>query len=567
MTALVPELDSFRGYRGQVVAGSAAINLLSLALPIVILQVYDRVIPNEAGSTLTVFILGLGAVLIIDMLITFARSYVTSWTGARVQHKLGCVAIERLFRSDLREFEASPHGVHLQRLRAIDSIKTFFSGQGILLLVDLPFAVLFFSLIGLIAGKLVLLPITIVCVLGLLAASNGQALRRALEERATNDDRRNNFMVESLRNIHIVKVLGMEALMVRRYERLQSQSAEWSYLVSSAGSAARGIGQTFSQLIAISVAAYGSTLVIDGALTIGGLAASTLLASRAAQPLLRALSIWSQFQSANVSRGKVRETLNLSQESDFNAPAIHTIKGKVALKNASFDYRKSDEPLLRDINLALEPGETIGITGANGSGKTTLLGLFMGLLLPVEGQVIIDGVDVGSRDVRSLRSQVCYLPQKPTLFQGTIMENLTMFRSEKYVERAMEMSDRLGLHKVVGRMVDGYETKVEHAANGGLPTGVRQRIALVQALTLIEKPKLLLFDEANGHLDRDSDALLLELLREYRGTCSMVVVSHRPSYLGMADRLCIIRDRTVAEANTTNSVQESLEQIEKAFGS
>ena len=567
MTALVPELDTFRGYRGQVVAGSTAINLLSLALPIVILQVYDRVIPNNSGATLAMFVLGLGGVLVIDMLLTLARAYVTGWTGARVQQKLGCIAIEKLFGSDLREFEACPHGVHMQRLRAIDSIKTFFSGQGILLLVDLPFAILFCALIGLIAGKLVLLPIMIICILGFLAASNGRLLSRALEERATNDDRRNNFMVEVLRNIRSVKVLGMETLMVRRYERLQKQSAECSYLVSSAGSSARGIGQTFSQLITVAVAAYGSTLVIDGVLTIGGLAASTLLASRAAQPMLRALSIWSQFQSANVSRGKVKETLDLPQESDPAAPAIHTIKGKVELKNVSFAYREEDAPLLHDINLRLEPGETIGIAGANGSGKTTLLGSIMGLLVPTEGQVVIDDVDVGSRDVRSLRSQVCYLPQKATLFQGTILENLTMFRGEKYVERAMEMSDRLGLHKVIGRMVDGYETKVEHGANSGLPSGIRQRIALVRALTLIEEPKLLLFDEANVHLDRESDALLREVLEQYRGKCSMAVVSHRPSYLGMADRLCVLRDGTVQEANDTDSVHESLERIERTFGS
>lgn len=567
MTALVPELDTFRGYRGQVVAGSTAINLLSLALPIVILQVYDRVIPNNSGATLTMFVLGLGGVLIIDMLLTLARAYVTGWTGARVQHKLGSIAIERLFRSDLREFEACPHGVHMQRLRAIDSIKTFYSGQGILLLVDLPFAILFFTLIGLIAGKLALLPIIIICILGILAKSNGRLLSHALEERATNDDRRNNFIVEVLRNIRSVKVLGMESLMVRRYERLQKQSADCSYRVSSAGSAARGIGQTFAQLIAVSVGAYGSTLVIDGVLTIGGLAASTLLASRAAQPMLRALNIWSQFQSANVSRGKIKEILALPQESDPAAPAIHTIKGKVALKNVSFSYREANASLLHDINLRLEPGETIGIAGANGSGKTTLLGLFMGLLVPTEGQVLIDDVDLGSVDVRSLRSQVCYLPQKATLFEGTILENLTMFRGDRYVERAMEMSDRLGLHKVIGRMVDGYETRVEHGANSGLPSGIRQRIALVRALTLIEKPKLLLFDEANVHLDRESDALLREVLEQYRGECSMAVVSHRPSYLGMADRLCILRDGTVQEASDTNSIHESLERIESTFGS
>jgi ABC-type protease/lipase transport system fused ATPase/permease subunit len=130
----------------------------------------------------------------------------------------------------------------------------------------------------------------------------------------------------------------------------------------------------------------------------------------------------------------------------------------------------------------------------------------------------------------------------------------------------MEISDRLGLHKVIGRMVDGYETRIEHAANSGLPMGIRQKIALVRALTIIERPKLLLFDEANAHLDRASDGLLREMLEQYRGDCSMVVVSHRPSYLGMADRLCILHGGFLQDANETNSVHDSLQQIERKFG-
>ncbi len=158
------------------------------------------------------------------------------------------------------------------------------------------------------------------------------------------------------------------------------------------------------------------------------------------------------------------------------------------LENVSFTYSEEDHQLFRDVNLHLRRGETISITGTNRSGKSTLMGLMMGLLVPSNGRVLIDGENVWDFDAVSLRSQVVYLPQKPALFQGTILENLTMFRGDEHVDDAMLMAERLGLHEAIGRMPKGYDTVVEHAANDGLPGGVRQRIALVRALTLVEDP-------------------------------------------------------------------------------
>tara|TARA_R110002126_G_scaffold23617_1_gene82554 strand:+ start:1879 stop:3597 length:1719 start_codon:yes stop_codon:yes gene_type:complete len=559
----VPRFDAMGGYRAELLTASCAQNILSLAMPITILQVYDRIIPNQAMHTLGVFVVALGVVLLADFLISLGRFYITGWTGARVQHRLACRAVNHIFRSDLRAFEALPPGVHLQRLRGADSIKNFFSGQGLLLFVDLPFAFLFFALIGLIAGPLALVPIIVLVLLAITGSVAGRKLSRALEDRRGTDDRRYNFMIEVLSAIRTVKGLGMETMMARRYERLQGSSAEASYNVAEGGTWARATGQMFSQLTAIAVAAYGSTLVIDGALTIGGLAACTLLASRSAQPMMRALGTWTQFQNARVSRNQVSGALSMPLESRPDAPHFHPVRGNVRLEDVSFTYTGYDRSLFQNVNLHLDEGETIAISGTNGSGKSTLLGLMMGLLLPSEGRVLIDGENIWEFDAVSLRSQVVYLPQKPALFQGTILDNMTMFRGDSYIDGALEMAERLGLHEAVGRMPRGYDTQVEHAANDGLPGGVRQRIALVRALTLVEEPRLILFDEANTFLDQKSDALLLDLLREYRGNCSMAIVSHRPSFLALADRSYQIRGLGLHEI--TNGARASLERLEKEY--
>ena len=371
-------------------------------------------------------------------------------------------------------------------------------------------------------------------------------------------------MIEVLSAIRTIKGLGMETMMVRRYERLQGSSAEASYNVADGGTWSRATGQMFSQLTAIAVGAYGSTLVIDGVLTIGGLAACTLLASRSAQPMMRALGTWTQYQNARVSRSQVGGVLSMPLESSPEAPEMHPIRGNVQLEDVAFSYTDFDQCLFKDVNLRLEEGETIAISGNNGSGKSTLLGLMMGLLVPNSGRVLIDGENVWDFDAVSLRAQVVYLPQKPALFQGTILDNLTMFRGDGHVDAAMQMAERLGLHEAIGRMAKGYETTVEHAANDGLPGGVRQRIALVRALTLVEEPKLILFDEANTFLDQKSDALLLDVLNEYKGKCAMAIVSHRPSFLALADRAYQIRGRSVHEVG--NGARESQKRLEEEFG-
>ncbi len=554
-----------RGHRAELLIASSAQNLLSLGLPITILQVYDRIIPNQAVHTLGVFLVALGIALVFDLLLSLGRFYITGWTGARIQHRLACQSVSHIFRSDLRAFEALPPGAHLQRLKAAESIKNFFAGQGLLLAVDLPFAGLFFLMIGLIAGPLALVPVAVMLLMFVTGRSAGARLSKALEARRQTDDRRYNFMIEVLSAIRTVKGLGMETMMVRRYERLQGSSAESSHDVADGGTWARATGQVFSQLTGIAVGAFGSVLVINGDLTMGGLAACTLLASRSAQPMMRALGTWTQFQNARVSRDQASGVLAMPLESSPDAPEMHPIQGDVVLENVSFSYSKDDRLLFRDVDLHLHRGETISITGTNGSGKSTLMGLMMGLLIPSDGRVLIDGENVWDFDAVSLRAQVVYLPQKPVLFQGTILENLTMFRGDEYVDDAMLMAERLGLHDAIGRMPKGYETIVEHAANDGLPGGVRQRIALVRALTLVEDPKLILFDEANTFLDQKADGLLLDLLKEYRGDCAMAIVSHRPSFLALADRAYQIRDRRLEEIR--NGARESQNRLQKEFAS
>lgn len=554
-----PPIAGLHGHRFDVFFAAFWTNVLSLSLPVVILQVYDRVIPNGSLNSLALFIAGLGCVLVIDAILNLVRSYLTAWCSARVQHVLGCAAVGRMLDTDIKSFEAEGPGVRLQRLRSIESLRSFYAGQEIHLLIDLPFAFLFIGLIAIVAWPLAAVQLSVIAVLVGAAVLSGLALRRSLERRSRTDELRHNFVIEVLNGIHTLKSIGAEALMARRYERLQSSSAETTYWVALFSAIARIIGATFSQMTIVVVGAYGSTLVMDGKISVGALAACTFLAGRAAQPLLRALGVWTQFQNVRIAREQVRAIFDLPAEDRGDVLAGRPVAGALRLENVSFGYGADQRGVLDGISLDIEAGEAVGITGNNGAGKTTLLWLVLGLLKPGAGRVIMDGIDVRHHDPAMLCKHVAYLPQNGVLFQGTILDNLTMFELGR-AERAKQVAAQLGLAEIIGRLPKGYDTVLNDSPDEGLPVGVRQRIAIARALVPLEEPRLIVFDEANGYLDQASDEMFRRLLVELRGSCTLVLASHRPSYLAMADRTYVLRGGKLHPSS--GGARESLQTLE-----
>ena len=287
------------------------------------------------------------------------------------------------------------------------------------------------------------------------------------------------------------------------------------------------------------VVGFGATQVIDGVLTVGGLAACTMLAGRSMQPLQKAVGLWTRFQNIRLARDRVAKIFEMEEESPRGLPRLPDVQGGLELRNLHFGYGKNSygeeyAELLTDINLKVEPGETIGISGGNASGKTTLLYLMMTALKPTSGQALVDGNDLAGFDPVSVRSQLAYLPQEAVLFNGTILENITMFRPE-YDNDALDMAKLLGLDNVVAHMPVGYDTMVGGGSGDSLPRGIKQRIAIARAI--VHRPRILLFDEANTAMDGAGDTLLRGLLEKLQGRVTLIMVTHRPSMLSLADRI------------------------------
>lgn len=529
--------------RSDVIFASILINLLTLGLPMLTLQVYDRIIPNSATATFTYLVLGMVTVIVLDVVLKVARSSITGHLGARYEHTIGTSALRRLFHSELERIEAEPAGAHLDRISGVDSMREFYTGPSLMALLDLPFVIIFLALIAIIGGSLVIVPVVLLLAALLVAFWLGGGLKEGITDRKTWDDRRYNFIIESLSGIHTIKGLAMERLMQRRYERLLKSGSEAGHRVALLSGLSQATGTFFNQVTLAAVAAFGALSVINGSMTIGGLAACTLLAGRTVQPVLRALGSWTRFQSVTVAEQKLKELDSLPVDR-FGGDKTENVD-RLELKDASFRYGDDQPYVIEDTSLSIERGQMVGIRGENGTGKTTLLAMMTGRLTPTKGSLMINGTPAADYDSRVLRSHIAFLSQRPTLLQGTVLENMTFFRPDLYLEPAIEFAARLGLDKVFARMPDGYDTLIGEAASSALPRGVVQRIAITRALA--RHPRVILFDEANNALDGEGEALLKETIAAIRDDVGIVMVTHRPSMLRMADRLYSLSDGRLSD--------------------
>ncbi len=535
----------------DILAASFFINLLSLAMPLSLLQIYDRILPNNSLNTLALLVLGIAVALLMEAVLRIGRSYLSGWVGARFEHMAGCAALERILSSSINDFEKDGSGVHLERISSLGTLKEFYAGQALMTLFDLPFAFIFLALISYLAGNLVFVPIILIAAFALNAWSVGNKLRAAISERMVADERRFNFIIEVLTGIHTLKSMAMETQMLRRYERLQETCARTDFDVTRFSSSAMNLGALYSQLTMFAVVGAGSTFVIDGQLTVGGLAACTMLSGRSMQPLQRAVGIWARFQSVQLARAKLKEIFGMQSETEGGLPAIgQNFQGGIELKNIGLQFENNEQPLFNNVNLKIQPGEIIGISGGNASGKSSLLYLMMGAMRSTEGEVLIDGQNINELDPNSVRRQIAYLPQHGVLFNGTILENLTMFKPD-LEEKALRIARLLGLDDVVARMPLGYDTTVGNGAYDSLPRGIKQRIAIARAL--MTDPLVLLFDEANAAMDSAGDKVLTEFLEQARGKRTLVLVSHRPSLLRMADKVYDLADGVLTQRDMDQS--------------
>lgn len=559
---LTQRLYRYAGLRGAVfelVIAGLFINVLALALPLSLLQVYNRIVPNKSLSTLGVLVVGVLLAVMFEGVLRVLRSYVTGWLGARFEHRVGVEGLKHLMGVPFRTFSSEETGVYAERILAAGRVRDFYSGEALMVLLDLPFVFIFIGVIGLIGGW-ALAAFTFIMLMLFVAISvyYGKGLRDKILARVGQDDRRYNFLAETFRGIHSVKTMAMEALMRRRYEQLQETNVEQGASMADGSNISATMGTVFSQVMTIGVVVAGILFAGENGMTPGSLAACIMLATRSLQPLRRSLAVWVRFQTFTVARDRLAKLFDLeTQGHETDSNLMKNVRGAIELRDVTLNFPNSKQPLFNGLNLSVQEGACIAILGESGSGKTSLLTLINGMMEPDSGDVLMDGVPVKVIDPNGLHSQVAYLPQQGTLVTGSILENITMF-DEELTEAAIKASESVGLSQVVAGMRHGYETQVGDGATETVTAGILQRIAIARAI--IHEPKVILFDEANIAIDGEGDATLTRYIKSMQGKATIILVTHRPSLIRMADQVYAIKDGGLVPS----SIQEHLEFMKGA---
>ncbi len=524
---------------------SFIINLLGLVFPICVLQFYDRVIPNRSTGTLAAMVCLILVALIFEVIMKILRGYVSSWTTARFTYNTGKRLFNRIVDADISEIEETTAGVYLDKYNSAESMRDHYCGQNLIMLVDLPFIFVYLGLMFIINKYIAMVPCVIMIIMFFTALSAGNRAFKHLEKKSKISEIKSKFLFEMLSGIHTIKSMGMEEQFLRRYERLHEGEINNNYDLIQRSSESSRTGNFFSQLTIIFTVCVGAILVIKHQVTVGGLAASILLVGKAMLPVSKVVMYIEKNRNLQIARDDFEYIMDLEPEYSEDLPDLEQITGAIEFKNVSFKYEHGDHYVLKDINLTINANEVIVFHGEGFSGKSTMMLLIDGILKPQEGDIYIDGIDLRSVNLESYRRQVAFMSEGGELFAGSIIDNMTMFNKENYGTRAKEISKALGLHDIIESMPNAYATEVGTGTIDILSRGHKQLILIVRAL--LDDPQILIFDEANLSLDIDSDIKLRKYMLSLKGKKTLIMVTHRPSILEMADKHYKLSDGRIEE--------------------
>jgi ATP-binding cassette, subfamily C, bacterial LapB len=530
-----------------VYLASLVISLLALALPLVTLQIYDRIIPNRARETLAFLIVGLVVALALDLILRTTRSAILTWQGMRFVRRAEHEAVTRLIYAPKANVAREAVTIHVNRLAALTAIGDHHAGQWRLTVIDLPFVAIALVIMAMVGGLIVMVPICLFFLFSVFAMRRTREFRKATEERTIQDNKKYDFVAEALVGIHTVKSMAMEPQMQRRFERLQQAVAEITMGSILTGHAAQTTAVLYGNISQIAVVTFGAARVIDGHLSVGALACCTMLSGQILQPVLRVISLWTEKEVLSHKRKEARELLSLPPAKRL--PVRRNVDGRIRFDNVTFSFHERGPAILLNINLSVKAGEVVGFKGRDDLGRSKLLKLLRGEVLPTAGRVTVDDVATTDPAFAAIRGRVAYVGSAPVIFQGTILDNLTMFSPARH-RVARQMAALVGLEGTVNQLPSGFDTMLGEGAANELPVSIAQQITIVRALAA--EPRILLFDDANVVLDRRAEMALIASIGALRQRMTIIIATHRPSLLAATDVIYTITDGRIEQKEEPN---------------
>ncbi len=538
----------FKGWPiyGESIFASFMVNLFALASPLFVMNVYDRVVPNNAMETL--WVLAIGALLVagFDFLLRTLRAYFIDVAGKRADLALSATIFEQLLGTRMEARDAAA-GASANHMREFEGVRDFFTSASMTTLVDLPFLIIFLAVIWMIGGQVVIVPLLAIPLVVLSALLLQVPMHRAIRETFEESTEKHAILVEAISGAETIKSENAEGVMQQKWEHYVERLARSGMKSKLWSTLAINFTTFIHQITTIGIVLVGVHQISAGEMSIGALIASTILTGRALAPLTGIAGLLIRYRQSVVALRALHDLMQKPVERPYNSRFLNRppIKGAIELRQVSFHYPAQEGNALNNLSVRIEPGEHVAIVGRIGSGKTTLEKLLLGLYQPQEGNLLIDNTHISQLDPAQLRRSIGYVSQDIVLFRGTLRDNIKLGSPQVSDEELLQAAQLAGVDAFAQQHPKGYDMDVGERGER-LSGGQRQAVAMARALLL--KPAIMLLDEPTSSMDNSTENSWKERFTPFLKERTLILVTHRASLLSLADRLIILdRGHLVAD--------------------
>lgn len=550
----LPSIWRYRQPLIHVVVASLFIQVLALIMPLFFQVVIDKVLAHHSYATLYVIASGLLLVHVFDVCLQQIRLYLLSHTTNRIDVELGRRLFEHLLKLPIDYFQKRGAGQTVARIRELETIRNFITGQALFSSLDLVFGIIFIAIMFAYSVPLTICVLASVPVYVLIGALVRPLLKERTNQRFNTGAANYQFLVETVVGIETIKASAVEPAMRSEWEESLAAYVRSSFEATNLGALTQNAVQFVSKITTTCILLFGAYAVMDGYMTVGALIAFNMIAGQAIQPILRLSQLWQDFQQVRISIERVGDVLDTKPErSQKYLGSMKRPSGRIAFQNVSFKYRDSQQNVLNNISIEFAPGEVVGIVGPSGSGKSTLTKLIQRFYEPDSGRIVIDGMDATTLDLSWLRSNIGVVLQDNLLFNRTVHDNIAFANPGLPRSHVVAMAQLTGADEFIVRLPYGYDTMIEERG-ANLSGGQRQRIAIARALAT--NPAILILDEATSALDYESERLIAKNMENIAKGRTVVIVAHRLAAVRRCDRIIGMRDGRIIEQGSHDQLLE-----------
>ena len=542
----IPEFYRQRALLSQVALAILSISLIGLAIPIFFQLVVDKVLVHESYNTLTVLGFGVMVMLLFNAALEYLENYFLLFATNRIDIRLATRTFAKLLSLPVDFYERISSGVLIKHMQQTEKIRSFLSGSLFFSVLELLSLVVFLPFLLIYSVKLTIVVLAFTLMMALVIAALIKPFQVRLEELYLAEGKRQGMLVETIHGIRTVKSLALEPSQQRKWNDTAAYAITRYFRVAKISMTARTLSNFLEKAMFVAVIWFGAKSVFDGTLSVGALIAFQMLSGRVTAPLVRIVGLVHEYQQTALSVKMLGVVMNCPGE-QVGGSLHHQLRGEISIENVSFQYTHDGPRVIKDCNLHIAPGTTVGLVGRSGSGKTTLTKLVQGLYPLQAGIIKFDGIDIREIDRSSLRSNIGIVLQDNYFFYGTVRENLTLTKKEASMEEVIYAARMAGADEFIQKMPKGYDSVLEENASN-LSGGQRQRLAIARAL--LPNPRILIFDEATSALDPESETLVRKNLKMIARNRTVFIISHRLSILCRANKIVVMDKGELVETGT-----------------